>query len=273
MDDIIGIYLKEARHSLLDAKQEKALALVIEQGGMVGEQARQVLIESNLGLVINIANNYYPIPPLEYLDLVQEGNLGLLETVKRFKVKLGFRFSTYATWWIKRFILNVLSEGKLIRIPRYLPKNICRYEQVRGDLLIELGKEPTIEEIAAAMGIKVKALNLVIKATARMISFETPYLEKGGKTIGEVLLAPEDEEDDGPAPYLIVAGVRKAIQKLPNRRHREILRMRFGIGCRRRSTLRIIGAKFSLSKERIRQLERAAMDSLRDYILAQSWQQ
>jgi len=265
--DSIKLYLKEIKDiPLLTADQEKDLATKIKKGSRM---ARQKMIKSNLRLVINIAKRYsYLGIPLS--DLIEEGNLGLMKAVEKYNPKKGYRFSTYAAWWIKQYITRAIAnQGKTIRIPVYMVELLIRFKKVQEILAQKLRRTPSIQEIAKKMKkpvVKVKRLKEIV---AKISSLHAPIGEDGS---GEFMDLIEDESlstsVDELATFLLRERIASLLEKM-SARERKILILRYGLKDGITRTLDETAKKFGITRERVRQIESVAMKKLRIYIKQQ----
>ena len=264
--DSIQIYLKEiGKTHFLTAKEEKELAKRIEQGD---DEAMQRLTLANLRLVVSIAKKYVGRSPnLTMLDLIQEGNLGLFKAVKKFDWRKGFKFSTYATWWIKQSITRALADqARTIRIPVHMIETISRYTKIRKNLLQELGREPLAEEIAAEMGLEPEKVHHIRKIAQKAISLETPVGEDKDKQDSVLAEFIRDDKSIAPnteASRTLLKERLKEISRELSPRELKILSMRFGLEDGVTRTLEETGEEFGVTRERIRQIQAKALDKLR----------
>jgi RNA polymerase primary sigma factor len=255
--------LPELGYSLLTREGEVELARRIERGGLVGEAARRELVESNQRLVIAIARRYRE-RGLPLSDLVQEGNLGLLKAVDKYDYRLGYRFSTYAIWWIRQGITRALyDKARTIRLPVHIVEKRTRVEQVQRALRHETGTDGGMTEIAARLELPVHRLERLMDVVHDPISLDEPLKGMVDRPIGETVA-----DSSIPSPHEVVASrelslrTLRALSRLDDR-ERRMLRLRFGIGARRPHTLEEIGTKFGVTRERVRQIESKALQKLR----------
>jgi len=278
LDDPVRMYLKEiGRVPLLSMEQEKSLAMRIEAGELElrrngagdsklidsGEEAKRQLTEANLRLVVSIAKKYVGRGML-FLDLIQEGNLGLIRAVEKFDYRKGYKFSTYATWWIRQAITRALADqARTIRIPVHMVETINRLIKVSRQLLQELGREPTVEEIAMSMALTPEKVREVMKISQEPISLETPIGEEEDSHLGDFI---EDQEAVAPAEaasvMLLKEKMADVLQNLTER-ERKVLVLRFGLEDGHQRTLEEVGQEFGVTRERIRQIEAKALRKLR----------
>src|SRR5256714_8548884 len=259
LDDPVRMYLKEiGRVNLLTAKEEVELAKEMEAGS---EEARHHLTEANLRLVVSVAKKYLN-RGLSFLDLIQEGNLGLSRAVEKFDYKRGFKFSTYATWWIRQAMQRGLQHhARTIRIPVHVAQELVRLRATERKLVAELGREPRDGELAAALGVDTYHLDELRAAERTPVSLETPVGGDGDAELGELLAS------EAPGPLDLVAveleeeSIHRALQRLEENA-RQVIVLRFGLGGRDPLTLRQVAKVMSLSPEGVRKLERRALRRL-----------
>ncbi len=264
--DSVQMYLREiGRTALLTGNEEKELAKKIEGGDI---EARNKLIQANLRLVVSIAKRYVGRSPnLTLLDLIQEGNLGLARAVDKFDYRRGFKFSTYATWWIRQAITRALADqSRTIRIPVHMVETISKFTQIKRRLLQDLGREPLPEEIATEMGVEVEKIRHIIKISQDTISFESPIGDDDeDSSLGDFI---EDEKGITPsqaaALRLLGDQIKEIITDLQPR-EQKILKMRFGLDDGVTHTLEEVGNEFGITRERIRQIEFKALEKIRGH--------
>ena len=264
--DSVQMYLKEiGRISLISADEEKELARRIEAGD---EDAKNRLAQANLRLVVSIAKKYVGrTPHLTMLDLIQEGNLGLFRAVEKFDWRKGYKFSTYATWWIRQAVTRAIADqGKTIRIPVHMVETISKYQQVRRRLTQDLGRDPLAEELAAEMNIEVEKVHHIQKISQDTVSLEAPVGEDDeDSTLGDFI---EDKQMLTPAQEaarkLLKDHIKEILVDLMPR-EQKILRMRFGLDDGISHTLEEVGKEFGVTRERIRQIEAKAIERIRQH--------
>jgi len=261
IEDPVRMYLKEiGKVPLLSADEEIELAQHMENGD---EEAKKRLSEANLRLVVSIAKRYVGRGML-FLDLIQEGNLGLIKAVEKFDYKKGYKFSTYATWWIRQAITRAIADqARTIRIPVHMVETINKLIRVSRQLLQELGREPTPEEIAAEMDLPVERVREILKISQEPVSLETPIGEEEDSHLGDFI-----QDDNVPVPAdaaaftLLKEQLVEVLSTLTDREQR-VLRLRFGLDDGKARTLEEVGREFNVTRERIRQIEAKALRKLR----------
>ena len=261
IEDPVRMYLKEiGKVSLLTADEEIELAKRMEQGD---EEAKKLLAEANLRLVVSIAKRYVGRGML-FLDLIQEGNLGLIKAVEKFDYRKGYKFSTYATWWIRQAITRAIADqARTIRIPVHMVETINKLIRVSRQLLQELGREPTPEEIAEEMDMNVERVREILKISQEPVSLETPIGEEEDSHLGDFI-----QDDNVPVPADAAAFTLLKEQLIEvlgtlTEREQKVLRLRFGLDDGRARTLEEVGKEFNVTRERIRQIEAKALRKLR----------
>ncbi|MDO5798805.1 MAG: RNA polymerase sigma factor RpoD [Eubacteriales bacterium] len=261
IEDPVRMYLKEiGKVSLLTADEEIELAKRMEQGD---EEAKKRLAEANLRLVVSIAKRYVGRGML-FLDLIQEGNLGLIKAVEKFDYRKGYKFSTYATWWIRQAITRAIADqARTIRIPVHMVETINKLIRVSRQLLQELGREPTPEEIAEEMDMNVERVREILKISQEPVSLETPIGEEEDSHLGDFI-----QDDNVPVPADAAAFTLLKEQLIEvlgtlTEREQKVLRLRFGLDDGRARTLEEVGKEFNVTRERIRQIEAKALRKLR----------
>jgi len=288
-DDVVGLYLKEAgRVPLLTAEEEVMLAKRMEAAGMAqsqldeygeqlpmddvytlrdlisdGELAQEHLVRANARLVISVAKKYIG-RGVQFLDLIQEGNIGLIRATKKFDYRRGHKFSTYATWWIRQAVSRaVADQGRTIRVPVHMGDQLNRMRRIQMKLTQELGRDPSIDEIAVGMEMTPDKIENLLEIARRPVSLETPIDEEGDSTFGDFV-----EDVNSPAPAEEVATnllheqLKTALDRLPSR-EAQILRLRYGLEDGRVYTLEEVGQAIGVTRERVRQLEAQALNRLR----------
>ena len=261
MDDSVRIYLKEiGKISLLSAEREMLLAEKIALGD---EKAKEELISANLRLVVSIAKHHVD-KGMHFLDLIQEGNLGLMKAVEKFDYQKGYKFSTYATWWIRQSITRALADqARTIRIPVHMVETGHKVSRASKQLLQELGREPTNEEIAERLGMPVERVIESIKVAQAPISLDTPVGEEEDSRLGDFV---EDTDTPTPVENASYAMLKEQIAEVLHTlspREEQVIRMRFGLTDGVPHTLEDVGAYFNITRERIRQIEAKAIRKLR----------
>lgn len=264
IEDPVRMYLKEiGKVPLLTADEEIRLSKEMEAGGEAGKRAQQRLAEANLRLVVSIAKRYVGRGML-FLDLIQEGNLGLIKAVEKYDYRKGFKFSTYATWWIRQAITRAIADqARTIRIPVHMVETINKLIRVSRQLLQELGREPTPEEIAKEMNMSVERVREILKISQEPVSLETPIGEEEDSHLGDFI-----QDDNVPVPAdaaaftLLKEQLVEVLGTLTDR-EQKVLRLRFGLDDGRARTLEEVGKEFNVTRERIRQIEAKALRKLR----------
>ena len=261
IEDPVCMYLKEiGKVPLLSAEEEIELAKRMELGDM---EAKKRLAEANLRLVVSIAKRYVGRGML-FLDLIQEGNLGLIKAVEKFDYRKGYKFSTYATWWIRQAITRAIADqARTIRIPVHMVETINKLIRVSRQLLQELGREPTPEEIAAEMNMPVERVREILKISQEPVSLETPIGEEEDSHLGDFI-----QDDNVPVPadvaaFTLLKDQLEEVLSTLTEREKKVLTLRFGLEDGRARTLEEVGREFNVTRERIRQIEAKALRKLR----------
>ena len=264
IDDPVKVYLKEiGRVPLLSPEEETELALKIQAGGPEGEKAKQRLSEANLRLVVSIAKRYVG-RGMQFLDLIQEGNLGLIKAVEKFDHTKGFKFSTYATWWIRQAITRAIADqARTIRIPVHMVETINKLIRVQRQLLQDLGRDPTPEEIGAEMGMSPDRVREIQKISQEPVSLETPIGEEEDSQLGDFI---EDSSAVAPPEAASDSMLREQLDQVLDGladRERKVIKFRFGLEDGHPRTLEEVGREFGVTRERIRQIESKTLAKLR----------
>ncbi len=261
INDPVRMYLKEiGRISLLSTEEELELSVKIANGD---ESAKNILAESNLRLVVSIAKRYVG-RGLLFLDLIQEGNIGLMKAVEKFDYGKGYKFSTYATWWIRQAITRALADqARTIRVPVHMVETINKMARVQRQMTLELNREPSEEELAEKMGITVEKVREVMKISQDPVSLDTPIGEEDDSHLGDFI---KDERSMSPEEYatneILKEEIKNVLMTLQER-EQEVLELRFGLVDGTSHTLEEVGKKFNVTRERIRQIEAKALRKLR----------
>ena len=259
IDDPVRLYLREiGRIKLLSASEEIELARVIMEGGTPGAMAKRKLVQANLRLVVSIAKKYVGRGML-FLDLIQEGNLGLIRAAEKFDHERGFKFSTYATWWIRQAITRAIADqARTIRIPVHMVETINKLKKVTRRLAQDLSRKPTEEELAFEMNVSIPKLREIIKIAQEPLSLETPIGKEEDSRLGDFI---EDKEADAPIKTVASELLKEDLQEVMKQlspRERDVLRLRFGMDDGRQRTLEEVGQLFGVTRERIKQIEAKA---------------
>lgn len=262
-DDSVRMYLREiGKISLLDGPKEVELAKRIAKGDLM---AKKELADANLRLVVSIAKRYIG-RGLDFLDLIQEGNTGLLKAVEKFDHTKGFKFSTYATWWIRQAITRAIADqSKTIRIPVHMVETINKLMRTQRRLVQELGREPLPEEIASEMEMDVEKVAHILKISQETVSLETPVGEEDDSKLGDFIMDEDSTSPEDAATHQLLKESIKSVLQLLTPREQKILRMRFGLDDGRGHTLEEVGREFGVTRERIRQIEAKALTKLRKH--------
>lgn len=261
INDPVRMYLKEiGRISLLSLDEELEISRRVTEGD---EEAKRILAESNLRLVVSIAKRYVG-RNLSFLDLIQEGNIGLMKSVDKFDASKGFKFSTYATWWIRQSITRAIADqAKTIRVPVHMVETINKLKRIQRQLTLELNREPTEEELAAKMGVTIDKIKEIFRISLEPLSLETPVGEEEDSHLGDFV---PDESNMSPEEYAINKVLKDEISQVLltlNEREEAVLKLRFGLEDGRCRTLEEVGNHFNVTRERIRQIEAKALRKLR----------
>lgn len=261
IDDPVKVYLKEiGRVPLLSSEEEVRLAIAIKDGD---EAAKKRLSEANLRLVVSIAKRYLG-RGMQFLDLIQEGNLGLIKAVEKFDYTKGFKFSTYATWWIRQAITRAIADqARTIRIPVHMVETINRVLRTSHAMVQKLGREPTTKEIADELHIEQSKVEEVLKIAQEPVSLETPIGEEEDSHLGDFIQDDEASQPSEEASYTLLREQLEEVLSTLTPREEQVLRMRFGLVDGKPHTLEEVGKQFDVTRERIRQIETKALRKLR----------
>ena len=261
IDDAVKLYLKEiGRYKLLSAEQEVILAKQIENGD---EHAKKILAQSNLRLVVSIAKKYTG-RGLQLLDLINEGNIGLMRAIDKFDYKKGYKFSTYATWWIRQAITRAIADqAKLIRVPVHMNDTINRLKKIQKQMTQKLGREPKPEELAKEMDLTVQKVNEIMKIAIEPISMDTKFGDEDDSSLGDFI---QDEDSVNPVESTRDSMLEESLEDVLGsltEKERAVLRLRYGLDDGETKTLEDVGKMFGVTRERIRQIEAKALRKLR----------
>ena len=264
IDDSVKLYLKEiGKVSLLKPLEELEISKIINNGGKDADAAKRKLIQANLRLVVSIAKRYLG-RGLNFLDLIQEGNIGLMKAAEKFDGERGFKFSTYATWWIKQAITRAVADkAHIIRVPVHMVENLYRLRKISNDLTNQLNRKPTDDELASAMRVTKDRLDEILKAIKEPISLETPLGKEEDAKLSDFI---EDETILQPETYVLNEFLKhdlnKAMEEL-NERERYLINLRFGLEDGQQKSLDEVSKLFQMPRERVRQIEFKALRKLR----------
>ena len=261
INDPVRMYLKEiGRINLLTSEEEYEYALQVEEGN---EDAKRILAESNLRLVVSIAKRYVG-RGMAFLDLIQEGNIGLMKAVEKFNPSKGYKFSTYATWWIRQAITRAIADqARTIRVPVHMVETINKLARIQRQLTLELNREPSEEELAKKMNVSVEKIRDIYKISQEPVSLETPIGEEDDSHLGDFI---KDERNMSPEEYATHEMLKDEISDVLltlTEREEKVIRLRFGLEDGKSRTLEEVGQMFGVTRERIRQIEAKALRKLR----------
>jgi RNA polymerase primary sigma factor len=260
-DESLQMWMRKTKNTkLLSADEEVDLARRVADGD---QRAKDILTEANLRLVVSIARRY-SVPGISLADLIQEGNIGLIRAVEKFDYTKGYRFSTYATWWIRRAIARaVINQGRTIRIPVYVAETIHKLVRTSGLLRQQLSREPTQEELAAEMEVPVERVNEIMRIASEPLSLETPVGEKDSAQLADFIQSTQGQSPSDAAVNLIRREQLDTVLDKLTPRERDVVRMRFGLDDGYAHTLEEVGQRFAVTRERVRQIELRALKKLR----------
>ncbi len=266
LNDIVQAYLREiGKTPLINAAEERRLAKLIEQGDI---SAKQKLMEANLRLVVSIAKRYIGrSPSLSFMDLIQEGNIGLAKAVEKYDWQKGYKFSTYATWWIRQAITRALADqSRTIRIPVHMIETMAKYSQIKRRLQQELGREPMAGEISIEMNLPIEKIRQIQQISQETLSLESPIIQSDSETtIGEFVADEKTLPPDRLAALKVLKDHINLVVSSLTEREQKILRMRFGLDDGVFRTLEEVGKAFKVTRERIRQIEAKALEKIRQH--------
>ena len=265
IDDPVKVYLKEiGRVPLLTPDEEVQLALDIQKGGKDGERAKQRLSEANLRLVVSIAKRYVG-RGMQFLDLIQEGNLGLIKAVEKFDYRKGYKFSTYATWWIRQAITRAIADqARTIRIPVHMVETINKMSKMQRKLTLELGYEPSVAELSEALGMSEDKVMEIMQIAREPASLETPIGEEDDSNLGDFVADGNVVTPEGNVESVMLREHIDALLGDLKERERQVIILRFGLEDGHPRTLEEVGKAFNVTRERIRQIEAKALRKLRN---------
>lgn len=263
-DDSIRLYLREiGRIPLLRAEEEIELARRIAKGGYDGIVAKRQLVQANLRLVVSIAKKYLN-RGLPFLDLIQEGNLGLIRAAEKFDPERGYKFSTYATWWIRQGITRALADkSRTIRVPVHMVETINKFKKITRELSQGLNRRPTEHELAVALDVSVQKVKEIVSANRTPVSLETPLGKEEDSRLGDFIADAESTQPDSTATDELLRNDIDVVLNSLLPREREVIRLRYGLDDGRERTLEEVGQLFGITRERVRQIEFKAMRKLR----------
>lgn len=263
IEDGVKMYLKQiGQFPLLTQEQEIEFAKMISEGGLKGEKAKERMINSNLRLVVSVAKKYMN-GPLPLMDLIQEGNMGLMRAVEKYDYTLGYRFSTYAMWWIKQSVKRAIADmGRTIRVPVHMHDTITKMRRMQKELRQELERDPFEEELAKAMDKSVEEIREIMRYAQDTVSLETPVGDEDNTSLMNFVPSDMDSPEDHVDRILLKDGLLECVSKLPEKESK-VIQMRYGLGGGSPMTLEEVGHEFGVTRERVRQIEAQAIRHLR----------